>query len=253
MKKSSISSKIPLRVPVIGIPISAVTMESALTFTAENFECIRGEYICASNVHTTVMAYEDAQYKKVQSDSILSLPDGKPLSVIGKKKTHCAMEKVTGTHFMQNVFMDGRFAGKRHYFYGTDEAHLSQMISRVCIDYPELAICGYEPSIFRELSAREVDELAMRINKAQADFVWIALGAPRQEKLMHCLKGKVNALMTGVGGAFNILAGIVPDAPMWMQDAGLEWLYRLCREPKRLFKRYFVTNLKFIYYVLRGK
>jgi len=157
------------------------------------------------------------------------------------------MEKVTGTHFMQNIFTDPRFAGKRHYFYGTAPEDLEAMISKVRLDYPDLQICGYEPSIFRELSDLEVEELAQRINAAQADFIWVAIGAPRQEKLMFRLKGKVNGVMTGVGGAFNILAGRVSDAPMWMQNAGLEWLYRLCKEPKRLFKRYLVTNSKFLW------
>lgn len=249
MKEQSIWNKIPLRVDVIGVPISAVTMESALTFVHENPDAIRGEYICASNVHTTVMAREDAHYLTVQSESVMSLPDGKPLSVVGRKKAPCPMEKVTGTHFMQNIFTDIRFEGKKHYFYGTGADDLEAMISKVRADYPDLQICGYEPSIFRELSDPEVEELAQRINSARADFIWVAIGAPRQEKLMFRLKGKVNGVMTGVGGAFNILAGRVSDAPMWMQNAGMEWLYRLCKEPKRLFRRYFVTNSKFVWYL----
>lgn len=253
MTKHSESIPKPPRVSVIGVPISAVTMESALAFVAENLDAIRGRYICASNVHTTVMAREDTHYFTVQSESILSLPDGKPLSVVGRKKAPCPMEKVTGTHFMQNIFTDPRFSGKKHFFYGTAPEDLETMVLQVRKDYPELVICGFEPSIFRELSDMEVEELAQRINEAQADFIWVAIGAPRQEKLMYRLKGKVNGLMTGVGGAFNILAGRVSDAPMWMQNMGLEWVYRLCKEPKRLFKRYLVTNTKFICYLLQRK
>ena len=114
-----------------------------------------------------------------------------------------------------------------------------------------MQICGWEPSVFRELSEEELDLLADRVNATQADFLWVALGAPRQEKLMSRLHGKVNCLMTGVGGAFHILAGTIADAPLWMQNAGLEWLFRLCKEPKRLFKRYFITNTKFIFLLLR--
>lgn len=246
-------SNMPPRVPVIGVPISAVTMEAALSCVSSRMEQLRGSYICASNVHTTVMAYEDAAYLAVQSGSALSLPDGKPLSVVGSRKTDVPMEKVTGTHFMQNIFTDPRFAGARHYFYGTRAEDLERMIPRLRQDYPELTICGWEPSVFRELSDAEVAELAVRIDDARADFVWVALGAPRQEILMHRMQGMTRAVMTGVGGAFHILAGTVSDAPAWMQNAGLEWFYRLCKEPKRLFKRYFVTNSKFIYYVLSGK
>lgn len=252
MSKQTAICNQPPRVAVIGVPISAVTMESALNFVAENLPKLSGEYICASNVHTTVMAREDGDYLQVQSESVLSLPDGKPLSVVGRRKTETPMEKVTGTHFMQNIFTDSRFAGKRHYFYGTGAEDLEAMIGKLKQDYPNLTICGYEPSLFRELTDAEVEELAERMNQAQADFIWVAIGAPRQEKLMHRLKGKVGGVMTGVGGAFHILAGRVGDAPRWMQNAGLEWLYRLCKEPKRLFKRYFVTNTKFIWYLLRG-
>ena len=251
MTEQSTSANYIPRVDVIGVPISAVTMESALEYIKVNFELLRGSYICASNVHTTVMARENPEYRVVQSDSALSLPDGKPLSVVGKRKTDVPMEKVTGTHFMQNTFTDPRFAGKRHFFYGTKEETLKQMIEKVSVDYPELNICGWEPSVFRDLSDQETEELAQRINESKADFIWVAIGAPRQEYLMHRLKGKVNGLMTGVGGAFNILAGIVSDAPQWIQNAGLEWFYRLIQEPGRLLKRYLVTNTKFIVYLLR--
>ena len=253
MTKQSISGETLEKVCVIGIPVSVVTMESALTFVAEKFEVLRGQYICASNVHTTVMARENSNYRKVQSESVLALPDGKPLSFVGRKMTNRPMEKVTGTHFMQHIFTDPRFAGKKHFFYGTDPETLEKVISQVSMDYPDLKICGWEPSVFRELSDNEVEELARRINASGADFIWVALGAPRQEYLMSRLCGKVNGLMTGVGGGFKILAGIINDAPAWMQNAGLEWLYRLCKEPRRLFYRYLITNSKFIIYLLFGE
>lgn len=253
MLEEKVLSGNPEKVTVIGVPVSAVTMESALEFVSDYLECIRGEYICASNVHTTVMAHEHMDYWKVQSEAVLALPDGKPLSVVGRRKTSQPMEKTTGTHFMQHIFTDPRFEGKSHFFYGTREETLQMMVARVRIDYPQLQICGFEPSVFRELSDEEVAMLANRINSTNPDFVWVALGAPRQEKLMHRLRGKVCGVMCGVGGAYNILAGIVGDAPGWMQNAGLEWLYRLMKEPRRLFRRYLVTNTKFIFYLLTGR
>ena len=243
----------PKRVCVIGVPISAVTMESALEFIHANQESLCGEYICASNVHTTVMAHEHQDYHIVQSSSLLSLPDGKPLSVIGRRKANAPMEKVTGTHFMQQIMSDPRFSGKRHFFYGTHKQTLETMVTQLRKDYPQLCICGYEPSVFRELTDAETEALANRINDSRPDFIWVALGAPRQELLMYRLKGRVCGIMCGVGGAFNILAGIVSDAPVWMQNAGLEWLYRLLKEPRRLFRRYLITKTKFIYYLLSGK
>lgn len=240
----------PEQVYVIGVPVSAVTMEAALEFVDGNLAALRGEYICAANVHTTVMAREDGEYLEVQQVAALVLPDGKPLSVLGRRQTDRPMEKVTGTHFMRCIFTDPRFSGKKHYFYGTDRQTLEQMIRNVRRDYPQLNICGYEPSVFRPLTEAEEEDLARRINGSEADFVWVGIGAPRQELLMNRLRGRVCGVMTGVGGAFQIFAGNVKDAAPWIQNAGLEWLHRLSAEPKRLFKRYVVTNSKFIFYLL---
>lgn len=243
----------PPRVQVIGVPISAVTMESALAFVAENLEEIRGSYICVSNVHTTVMAREDPAYHDVQSNSVMSLPDGKPLTLSGRRKAPAPMERVTGYEFLRKIFMDPRFAGKKHFFYGTHREDLEQMIPRICKDYPEVNICGYEPSVFRPMSDEEVSELAERINACEPDFIWIAIGAPRQENLMNRLNGQVNGVMIAVGGVFNILSGKAKNAPQWMQELCLEWVYRLLNEPRRLFKRYLVTNSKFIWYCWRDR
>lgn len=253
MKKQNVLNNAPERVNVIGVPISAVNLNTALDFVYNNFDNIRGNYICASNVHTTIMAHDDNDYLNVQSNSIMSLPDGKPLASTGKKKGFKKMEKTTGTHFMQATFTDERFKEKKHYFYGSTKENIELMIEKVKHDYPNLNICGYEPSIFRELDDKDLKELIERINKSKADFVWIGIGAPRQENLMYRLKGKTKTIMTGVGGAFNILSGKVNDAPKWMQKAGLEWFYRLAKEPRRLFKRYLVTNSKFIKYNWRDK
>lgn len=253
MENQNILNKTPKRVNVIGVPISIVNHNIVLDFICENFEEIRGNYVCASNAHTTVMAHDDPEFLKVQSESILSLPDGKPLASAGKKKGYKEMEKTTGPHFMQSMFTDERLKDKKHYFYGSTQETLDLMIKNIKEKYPNLNICGYEPSIFRELDEKDLDELVGRINSSNADFVWIGIGAPRQEKLMYRLKGKTKTIMTGVGGAFNILAGLVNDAPKWMQNAGLEWLYRLINDPKRLFKRYIVTNTKFIWYSWRDK
>ena len=243
----------PSRVNVIGIPISAVNLKMALEFIENNLNDIRGEYICASNAHTTVMAHDDKHYKTVQSASIMSLPDGKPLAIIGQKKGYKSMKKTTGLNFMKAILSSKKLKSCRHYFYGNTKENIDLMIKNIKNIYPELNICGYEPSIFKELTNEEINDLAKRIDNAKADFVWIGLGAPRQEILMYKLKNKTNSIMIGVGGVFNILAGIINDAPDWMQKAGLEWLYRLLKEPKRLFKRYLITNTKFILYNMREK
>lgn len=240
------------RVEVIGVPISATNMTSLMGFIASSFDEMRGEYVCVSNAHTTVMAHENPEYFEVQTSSIFSVPDGKPLSVVGRK-TVPEMDRVTGPDLMREIFSDSRTASLRHYFYGNTEENLKALIGSLGEEYPALKIAGYEPSVFRPLEPEEEESLARRIDDSGADFVWVGLGAPRQENLCFRLRGKTNACMVGVGGAFNILAGITPEAPLWMQNLSLEWLYRLIQEPKRLFRRYFVTNTKFIFYLLTNK
>lgn len=246
---ASIGDRRLKRVDVIGVPITAINMVDFLSFINDHMNELSGEYVCVSNAHTCVMAHEDPRYWRVQAESVMSVPDGKPLSLIGRSQAP-GMGRVTGPDLMREVFSMSEKNGWKHYFYGTEQANLDTLREALEKDYPNLQIVGMEPSVFRPLSGQEKVELVQRIDESGADFAWIALGAPRQENLMHNLKGQSRALMIGVGGAFNVLAGIVPEAPRWMQNFSLEWLYRLIQEPKRLFKRYFVTNTKFIIYQL---
>ena len=240
------------RVNIIGVPISAVNMESCVQYVKDHLEEGRGNYICVSNAHTTVMAHEDPEYWKVQAESFLSVPDGKPLSVIGRK-TFADMDRVTGPDFMRRVFKESREQGYRHYFYGNTEENLNLLIKAVHREYPWLKIAGSEPSIFRDMTDEEEQSLVARINAAEPDFIWVALGAPKQEKFCYRLRGRTTGVMVAVGGAFNIIAGIVPEAPQWVQDLSMEWFFRLLQEPNRLFKRYLVTNTKFIWYAITGR
>lgn len=240
------------RVDIIGVPISAVNMESCVENIFEDFEKTRGKYICVSNVHTTVMAHDDPEYYKVQSESFMSVPDGKPLSVVGKRR-YPNMGRVTGPDLMRRIFEESKKRKIRHFFYGNSKENLDILIKFLKENYPWLEIAGYEPSVFRDMSRQEETELADRINQTNADIVWVALGAPRQELFCSRMQGRINALMVGVGGAFNVISGIIPEAPMWMQKLSLEWFYRFIQEPRRLFKRYAVTNTKFIWYSITKK
>jgi N-acetylglucosaminyldiphosphoundecaprenol N-acetyl-beta-D-mannosaminyltransferase len=241
------------RIKIVGVDISVVNFDSAQKYLFDNFDSARGKYICAANVHTTVTAHEDKDYRKVQNSSFMTLPDGKPLSVVGKKRGKSSMGRVTGPDFLEEVLRRTENTEMKHYFYGTTQENLDKFISVVKESYPNLKIVGVEPSVFRPLSEQEEDELLERINKSEADFVWIALGAPRQEIFCNKLSGESNALWVAVGGALNVISGVIPRAPQWMQDHGLEWFYRFMKEPKRLFKRYFVTNSKFLWYLFRDK
>ena len=243
---------IPERVLIIGTPISAVNEASCTAFIDENIEAIKGQYICVSNVHTTVMAYEDENYKSVQSGSILTVPDGKPLSVLGKRQ-NMDIGRVTGLFLMRHYLLDSKQKPFRHFFYGNTENNLNLLMDSLKSSCPSVNIVGYKHSVFRDLTSDEKEELIQQINDTNPDFVWVSLGAPRQEIFCAEMKNKINGLMIGVGGAFNVLAGTVPDAPDWMKQAGLEWFFRLQKEPIRLFRRYFEYNSKFIMLVFIEK
>lgn len=245
-------NNIPPRADIIGVPISAVNMNSCLEFIFDNREGIPGNYICVSNVHTTVMAHDNPAYYKVQSNSLLSIPDGKPLSLVGRKQ-YPEMDRVTGPDLMREVFNISKNKEIRHYLYGTTQETLDALLDKIKNDYPWVNVVGSEPSVFRPMSREEENELANRINATNPDFVWVALGAPRQEEFCFRNEGKIKGLMVGVGGAFNVISGVIDEAPQWMQDISMEWFYRFMKEPRRLFKRYFITNSKFIHYRLRGK
>ena len=144
--------------------------------------------------------------------------------------------------------------GYRHFFYGSTEETLERMKQRLAEDYPGLQVCGMISPPFRELTAREDADMVAQINDAEPDFVWVGLGAPKQEIWMNAHQGRVNGLMIGVGAGFDYCAGNIQRAPLWMQRCSLEWLYRLLQDPKRLFKRYLYTNTKFIWNtIFRGK
>jgi N-acetylglucosaminyldiphosphoundecaprenol N-acetyl-beta-D-mannosaminyltransferase len=238
-------------VNILGVDIAAIDMDWLIHFTKENIKKLSGDYICVSNVHTTVTAFEDDDYKRIQNGGIMAIPDGGPLSTVGRKRGAKEMARTTGPSYMGEVL---RIGGYRHFFYGSTEETLEKLSANLTKDYPQSIVTGIYSPPFRELTEKEDNEIIEMINKTNPDFVWIGLGAPKQEKWMAAHQGKIIGLMVGVGAAFDYYAGNIKRAPKWMQKCNLEWLYRLMQDPKRLFKRYLITNSKFIWEtVIRGK
>lgn len=232
---------------ILGVNIAVTNMKKTLDYIEENLESIKGEYICVSNVHTTVMSYEDEEYKKIQNGGVLALPDGGPLSLVSRKRGFKHAERVTGPDLMGEIFKISEERGYTHYFYGSTEETLDILRIKLKERYPKLNIVGMYSPPFKKEVILESSKVLNTINKSKADFIWIGLGAPKQEKWMHLHKGKVNGLMIGVGAGFDYFAEKIDRAPNWMQRINLEWFYRFLQEPRRLFKRYFISNSKFIY------
>lgn len=239
---------------ILGVNIAAINMEWLLRYLDKNIDDIKGDYICVSNVHTTVTSYEDASYCAVQNGGLMAIPDGGPLSTIGKKRGYENMARITGPDLMGKIFEISSEKGYSHYFYGSKNETLELLTQKLKHQYPGIQIIGMYSPPFRPLTEEEDKEVIERINKTKPDFVWVGLGAPKQEKWMAAHQGKIEGLMLGVGAGFDYYAGNIKRAPIWMQKSNLEWLYRLIQDPKRLFKRYWSTNIKFIWNaVIRGK
>ena len=246
-------SSIPT-VRILGVDIAAINMDWLLRFTVDHIQDLSGDYICVSNVHTTVTSFEDEGYKEIQNSGILALPDGGPLSTEGRRRGAKNIERTTGPSYLGEILKRSVEQGWRHYFYGSTQETLDKLKTELEGAYPGLQIAGMYSPPFRPMTVEEDRKMIELINAAEPDFLWIGLGAPKQETWMAEHQGRVKGLMVGVGAAFDYFAGNIKRAPNWMQKCNLEWLYRLLQDPKRLFKRYFITNSKFIWYaVVRGK
>lgn len=246
-------SKIPT-CNIMGVEIAAINMEWLLAFTMDNIKELSGDYMCVSNVHTTVTSYEEGDYCAIQNGGIMAIPDGGPLSSVGRKRGHKEMSRTTGPSYMGEIFKMSVEKGYRHYFYGSTEETLDKLCKALGEKYPGLQIAGVYSPPFRIMTGEEDNAIVERINEVNPDFIWVGLGAPKQERWMSAHQGRVNGFMVGVGAGFDYHAGNIDRAPEWMQNCNLEWLYRLMQDPKRLFRRYLYTNTKFIWHaIVRGK
>ncbi len=229
--------------------INVTNMKDTIAYITENLDDLRGDYICVSNVHTTVMAFRDEEYRKVQNSAAMALPDGQPLSIVSRSRGHLEAQRVPGPDLMPAILNLSQEKGYTHFFYGSTENTLQQLKKEMLSKYPKLKIAGMYAPPFRELTRKEDEEAVRKINESGADFVWVALGAPKQEKWMYDHRGRVNGLMIGVGAAFDFIAGTAKRAPMWMQKLCLEWVFRIIQNPKRMIPRYLNTNFSFLYHV----
>ena len=232
---------------IMGVDIAAINMEWLLKFTKKNIYKLSGDYMCVSNVYTTVTASEDAAYCMIQNGGIMAIPDGGPLSYIGRKRGYRNMMRTTGPSYMEEILSISEENNYTHFFYGGTETTIEK-ISQVLRDkYPKVKIVGMYSPPFRELTDLEDEEDIKRINATKPNFIWVGLGAPKQEYWMARHQGKVEGFMVGVGAGFDYLAGNIKRAPEWMQNNNMEWVYRPIQDPKRLLKKYLYSNSKFVW------
>jgi len=238
---------------ILKTKINVTNMKETVAYIDAHIDELRGKYICVSNVHTTVMCYENEKYRKIQNGAAMALPDGAPLSIYSRKKGYKEAKRVTGPDLMLEIFKTSHKTGYRHFFYGSTQETLDRMKTVIEKDYPGMIVAGMYSPPFRQLTEKEDKQIVKMINATKPDFVWVGLGAPKQEIWMYNHKNQINGVMIGVGAGFDYLAGYIKRAPKWMQRLSLEWCYRLMQDPKRLGKRYFTTNVKFLKFAHREK
>jgi N-acetylglucosaminyldiphosphoundecaprenol N-acetyl-beta-D-mannosaminyltransferase len=241
--------KEPPSFDVLGVRVHAVQIPEVIErFEAWIAERGTGRFVAVCNVHMVMEAQDSARFRQMLNSSAMTVPDGKPLTWIGRRGGFDLERRVYGPDLFQDFLAATAGRGYRHFFYGGHPEVLETMIEKICRRFPSTVVAGSFSPPFRPLTEEEDAAVMERIARSRADILWVGLGCPKQEVWMyeHCARLNV-PVMVGVGQAFNIVAGNVKQAPRWMREHGLEWLFRLLLEPRRLWRRYLVYNSRFLW------
>ncbi len=227
------------RYNVLGVGISALDLGTARAFLLEALAERRKGYVSTADARVVNLAASAPALRAALNASLLTTPDGMPLVWLGRCQGHRAVGRVYGPDLLLAMCEATLATGHSHFFYGAAAGVAEALGRRLQVRFPGLRIAGVFAPPFRPLSPGEQADLAARVSAAHPDFFWVGLGVPEREEFMREFLPRLDTtLMIGVGAAFDLLAGRVPQAPRWMQRSGLEWLYRLGVEPRRLAPRY---------------
>lgn len=241
------------------MPVDILTMRTDVTLldlavsdVLELAHADKGAYVCVSNVHMCMETFDDSAFRHVVNSADLVIPDGRPISWAQKLLGHGDAKQVRGQDIMNELC---RLSGNQEVniglYGGTSDDLLEQVVQQLTKDYPDIKITYSFSPPFRPLTNEEDQDVVKAINDASVNVLFVGIGCPKQERWMAEHKADLNCVMLGVGAAFDFIAGSKNHAPRWMQKFGLEWLFRLFSEPKRLWKRYLKQNPRFIYYFLQ--
>ncbi len=248
---AAVSQPAVARVNVLGVGVSAINMR---TFAQAVDIAIREKkkgYICVTGVHGVMEAQQNPEFRRVLNQAFLCTPDGMPLVWMSKLRGQRAVSRVYGPDLMLELCRISEQTGYRHFLYGGWNGAAVELKEKLLARFPKLQITGtFEPP-FRALSPQEEAELVKAVQIAAPDIVWVGISTPKQEMFMAKYLNRLHTtLMIGVGAAFDIHSERVKQAPVWMQRNGLEWFFRFCQEPKRLWRRYLKNNPRFVGLIL---
>jgi N-acetylglucosaminyldiphosphoundecaprenol N-acetyl-beta-D-mannosaminyltransferase len=238
----------PARAEILGIPLAISDYDEVVAWMEAMIAADARGYLTAAAVNLVMSAHEDPQAHAAVLGATLVVPDGQPIVWALHALGHARATRVYGPDLMARFCARAAVAGTRMYLYGgRTPAALELLETRLRERFPGLVIAGGYSPPFRELNAQEQRDVVAAIDASGAQVVWVGTGQPKQEKWMFAMRPRLVApLLVGVGAAFDFHAGLVPQAPRWMQRHGLEWTYRLAREPRRLWRRYARYNPRFV-------
>jgi N-acetylglucosaminyldiphosphoundecaprenol N-acetyl-beta-D-mannosaminyltransferase len=239
------------RKAVLGAQIDALTAAQAVARVHEWAQASQSRYVCICNAHSAVTAQSDHQFKAAIAGADMATPDGAPVAWLMRRQGVPGQKRVSGPDLMLDYLALAAQRGEPIGLLGSTPQTLHTLQQRLLAQWPSLRIAYAVSPPFRPLTTDEDNALVKDINASGARTLWVSLGCPKQELWMAAHAGRVQAVMVGVGAAFDFHAGTVKRAPLWMREHGLEWLHRLVSEPRRLWKRYLVTNTLFILGALR--
>lgn len=240
------------RIKILDALVDVLTMGSAINRIESWINEKKKKYVCVAPVSTIVDAIDNEKYRQVVNNADMVIPDGMPIVWIAKAKGQKEIGRVYGPDMMKRICVDPCLAHWRHFFFGATSETLELLRKRLKIVNPDIKICGSYAPPFRDRAVKEDDSIIQMINDAQPDIVWVGIGAPKQDYWMVLNRDQLNVpVIIGIGAAFDFLAGLKPMAPEWVQQIGMEWFFRLCCEPRRLWRRYVIGNSKFLFELLK--
>lgn len=236
---------------ILGSPVSV----GCITSIASNTLNMIGKhcFICIANVHMVVTARTDKDLWLAMGQADIVTSDGMPLVWELRRQGFEEAERVSGPDLMIELCDRAQAEGVLIYFYGGSPSVVKKLEEKLIVRFPDLKIAGIESPPMLPNKPEVDDGVVDKIKASGAGIIFVGLGCPKQELWMHAYSPHIPAVLIGVGAAFDFFAGTVKRAPLWMQKSGLEWFYRLCSEPRRLWKRYLVTNSLFVWYWLKER
>ena len=238
------------RTPVLGVGISAVSLASATDTVLGWIESGDRTFVAVTGVHGVIEAQDDAEFKGILNQAGMNVPDGMPMVWLSRRAGHPNVTRVFGPDFMLEICAALAQTGGRAFYYGGAPGVADELAREMERSFPGLTTAGTYCPPFRELTAAEEAEVVETIDRAAPDILWVGLSTPKQERWMARFRPQLNVpVLIGVGAAFDYNTGRIKRAPRWMQNSGMEWLYRIMQDPKRLWKRYARNNPLFLFYL----